>query len=115
VILIQKFVREFLRRIKENSNYENLLSFWDKDQKNLINILIKKMNYDQNIISVKDINLKMKAYSIEKKVFVERLLKNEPFLYKLKRHNRINLKSLKEFFYSLKGIFLNTSIYIIYF
>lgn len=59
-------------------------------------------------MSVKDIILKMKAYSLENKNFIEKLLKNESFLYKLKRHNKINLKSLKEFFLSLKGNILKT-------
>lgn len=51
-----------------------------------------------------EISLKVKAYSIETKTTFEKILTNEPFLYKLQRHKRINLKSLKEFFLSLKGI-----------
>lgn len=100
---LQKFVKRFLLKTKSIRCFESLACFWDKYQKNLITIFINQVDNNFSIINTNDLKLKLKAYSIETQKTFEKNLTNEPFLYKLQRHKRINLKSLKEYMMSLKG------------
>lgn len=103
--MIQKYIRFFLRKLKDSNNFERLVSFWDKTNKSLVTVMINMPDKQITIVNVDEITLKIKAYSVETKKVLEKTLTNEPFLYKLQRHRRINLKSLKEFFLALKGNF----------
>ncbi len=106
--LIQFHLRNFLKKIRDKSiNYNRLVSFWDLEEKNLITIYINKQINENIIVPTKNLLLKMKAYSLEKKDFFEKCLNDEPYLYKLKRHTRINLYTLREYFYSLKSNFFH--------
>jgi len=106
VILIQKYMRMFLNKAKKTCNLERLVSFWDKSEKNLVTIMIDRRDKQISIFNVDEIKIKVKAFSLQSKKIFEKTLKNEPFLYKLQRDRRINLKSLKEFFLALKGNFI---------
>jgi len=105
VIFIQKCLKDFLKRSKHIKYYERLVIFWDKSEKNLITIFINRCDKYHNIMNINNLSLKLKAYTVETKTLFEKIITNEPFLYKLQRHKRINLKSLKEFFIVLKGMY----------
>jgi len=107
-------VRAILKKKESINVYEKLVCFWDKLENNLITVMINRPDKHNNIINTQEISLKVKAYSVKKKITFEKILTNEPFLYKLQRHKKINLKSLREFFLGLKGIFLKYIINHIY-